>query len=71
MSATALKYLILFAFYAVAVVAYLSMAPVWLAITVAVILALAGAIVSQLVFKRLAGRQEILDDLESRARSHD
>jgi len=71
MSATALKYLILFAFYAAAVVAYLNMTPVWLGIAVAVFLALAGAIVSQLVFKRLATPKQIRDDLESRARSHD
>jgi len=71
MSATALKYLILFAFYTVAVVAFLNIAPVWLGIAVAVFLALAGAVVSQLVFKRCASRKEIRDDLESRARSHD
>ena len=71
MSATALKYLIILVFWVVALVAFMSMTPVWLAILVAIILALAGAVVSQLAFKRLAMQQEIRDDLEARARSPD
>jgi len=71
MSATALKYLIILVFWVAALVAFMSMTPVWLAILVAIILALAGAVVSQLAFKRLAMQQEIRDDLEARARSPD